>query len=83
MVSHKVRYWAHCYSSYKTITDKTVPILFADDTSLLDTSSNYNDFCLNLNTAFHCINEWFKANQLSINFNKTHHIQFTASKKIL
>jgi hypothetical protein len=63
----------------KIINDKTVLLLFADDTSLLVTSSNYDDLHQKLNTAFHDINEWFKANQLSINFNKTHSIQFTAS----
>jgi hypothetical protein len=63
----------------KTINDKTIPILFADDTSLLVTSPNLNDFQANINTAFHCINEWFKVNLLSINFSKTHYIQFTAN----
>jgi hypothetical protein len=55
-----------------------MPILFADDTSLLVTSSTHEDLCANTNTAFHSINDWFKVNQLSINFNKTHYIQFTA-----
>jgi hypothetical protein len=63
----------------KSINDKTVPILFADDTSLLVTSPNNNDLCVKINTAFHCINEWFKVNQLTINLNKTNHVQFTAS----
>jgi hypothetical protein len=60
------------------MNDITKPILFADDTSLLVTSPNLNYFRVNINTAFHCINEWFKIN-LSINFNKTHYIQFTAN----
>jgi hypothetical protein len=63
----------------KFINDKAVPILFADNTSLLVTSSNYDDLCQQLNTAFHDINVWFKANQIFINFNKTHYIQFTSS----
>jgi hypothetical protein len=65
--------------SPKTINDKTVPILFADDTSLLVASPNYNDLRVNINTAFHCINEWFKVNQLNIKLTKAHHIQFTDS----
>jgi hypothetical protein len=65
----------------KTISDKTIPILFADNTSLLVTSSNYNDLYINGNIAFRCINEWFEANQLNINFKKTHHILFTACNK--
>jgi hypothetical protein len=63
----------------KIINDKTVPVLFTDDTSLLVTSSNYDDLQQKINTAFHNISKWFKANQLSINFNKTDYIQFTAS----
>jgi hypothetical protein len=62
----------------KIINDKTIPILFADDTSLLVTSSTHEELCANTNTAFCSINDWFKVNQLSINFNKTHYIQFTA-----
>jgi hypothetical protein len=65
----------------KTIDDKTIPILFADDTSLLVTSSNYNDLYINSNIVFRCINEWFGANQLTINLKKTRHILFTACNK--
>jgi len=32
--------------------DKTIPILFADDTSILVTSSNKNDFQINRTAAF-------------------------------
>jgi hypothetical protein len=53
-----------------TINDKTIPILFADDTSLLVTSSNHNDLYINNNIVFRCINEWFEANQLIINLKK-------------
>jgi hypothetical protein len=63
----------------KAINDKTIPILFADDSSILVTSPNLNDFRVNINTAFNCINEWFKVNLLTINFNKTHYIQFTTN----
>jgi hypothetical protein len=63
----------------KTINDKTIPILFTDNTSLLATSPNLNYFRVNIDTAFHCINEWFKVNLLSINLNETQYIQFTAN----
>jgi hypothetical protein len=62
----------------KIINDKAVPILFADDTSLLVTSSTHEDLCANTNTPFCSINDWFKVNKLFINFNKTHYIHFTA-----
>jgi hypothetical protein len=34
-----------------------------------------------INIVFECMNEWLKANLLSVNFNKTHFIQFTATSK--
>jgi hypothetical protein len=49
----------------KIINDKAVPILFADDNSLLVTSSNYDDLRQKINTVFQDVNEWFKANQLN------------------
>jgi len=65
----------------KTINDKTVPILFADDTSMIVKSSNLKDFQTKMVTAFNCVNKWFKVNLLSINVEKTHHIQFKAKNK--
>ena len=46
----------------KTINDKTVPILIADDTSIIEKSPNSKDFQTNMVTAFNCINKWFKVN---------------------
>jgi len=60
----------------KTVNDKTVPILFADNTSIIVKSSNSKDFQTNMVTALHCVNKWFKVNLLSINIDKTHYIQF-------
>ena len=59
----------------------STPILFADDTSILVTSPNKNDFHINITAAVNCINEWLNANLLSINFNKTHYIQFARNNK--
>ena len=61
--------------------DKTVPILFTDDTSIIVKSSNSKDFQTNTVTAFHCVNKWFKVNLLSINIDKTHYIQFKTKNK--
>jgi len=44
----------------KTVNDKTVHILFADDTSIIVKSSNSKHFQTNMFTAFHCVNKWFK-----------------------
>jgi hypothetical protein len=51
-------------------------ILFADDTSIIVTNPNPTDFIKDINTTFKNINEWFKANLLSLNFDKTNFIQF-------
>ena len=60
----------------KTINDIAKPILFSDDTTILITSPNKRDFELKVTTVLNCINEWFNTNQLSINLDKTHYIQF-------
>jgi hypothetical protein len=68
----------------KTVNDKTVPIMFADDTSIIVKSSNSKDFHTNMNTVFNCKNKWFKVNLLSISVDKTHYFQFkTKNKPIL
>ena len=67
-----------------TINDKSIPRLLADYTSigLLVISPNKNDFRINVTAAVSCINEWINANQLPINFNKTHYIQFFFSDRM-
>jgi hypothetical protein len=59
-----------------TVNNKTIPILFANDTTILVKSPNIKDFHTNMVTAFNCVKKWFKVNLLSINANKTHYIQF-------
>jgi len=54
----------------KTVNDKTVPILFADDTSIIVKSPNWEDFQTNMVTVFNCVNKWFEANLLSISVAK-------------
>ena len=49
----------------KTVNDKTIPILFIDDISIIVKSSNSKDFQTNMVTAFNCVNKWFKVNLLS------------------
>jgi hypothetical protein len=65
----------------KIIKDNTIPILFANDTSILVKGSNLKDFQSNLFSTFNCVNKWFKINLLSININKTHCIQFKTKNK--
>jgi hypothetical protein len=53
-----------------------MPTLFADDTSLIYTNSNLNDFENRINTLFSSLNNWFETTLLSLNYNKTHCMQF-------
>ena len=65
----------------KAVKHKALPILFADDTSILITSPNINQFHSNFNTVFAQLNKWFKSNLLLLNFDKTHFIQFNNASK--
>jgi hypothetical protein len=60
----------------KNNSNKSKLILFADDTSIIVTNPNPTDFIKDINMTFKNINEWFKANLLSLNFDKTKFIQF-------
>jgi hypothetical protein len=62
----------------KFLNDKSVPILFADDTSILLSHSNPTDFNNNINTVFKILNNWFKQNLLSLNFTKPRFTNFKA-----
>jgi hypothetical protein len=62
------------------IFTKTIPILFANDTTIIVRSPNSKDFQTNMVTAFNGVNKWFKVNLLSIN-DKTHYIQFKTKNK--
>ena len=43
----------------KTINDNNIPILFADDTSIIVKSPNPKDFQTNMVEAFERVNKWF------------------------
>jgi hypothetical protein len=61
------------------VKNKSKPILFADDTSIIATNCNPKDFIRDIMTIFEYLNKWFRANSLSFNFEKTHLIQFTTN----
>jgi hypothetical protein len=46
-------------------------VLFADDTSIIITNSSPIDYESNIIQLFKNINDWFKANLLTLNFDKT------------
>jgi hypothetical protein len=64
----------------RIVNNKSVPILFADDTSILFAHSNIIHFNNNIHIIFNTLNKWFKGNLLSLNLNKTHFTQFTSKR---
>ena len=61
----------------KAVEHKALPILFADDTSILLTSPNNTQMQSDFNIIFEQLIKWFKSNLLYLNFDKTYFIQFT------
>ena len=51
-------------------------ILFADDTSIVISNTNPEDFNNTINTVMTEIMDWFQSNLLTLNFNKTTFLQF-------
>jgi len=51
-------------------------LFYADDTSIIVTSPNVENFETQIDNIFGDINNWFKVNQLILNYNKTHYLQF-------
>jgi hypothetical protein len=58
-------------------------VLFIDDTSVIINDSNFVHLESKLTVVFRLMNEWFNLNLLSLNFNKTCCMQFTAKKIVL
>jgi len=65
----------------KAVERKALPILFADDTSILLTSRNNIQMQSDLNFVFEQLNKWFKSNQHFLNFDKTCFIKFFSKIK--
>ena len=55
-------------------------IMFADDINLFYSHQNINDLFSTVNSELECINQWFKANKLSLNIKKTHYFIIIISK---
>jgi len=61
----------------KLASPETKIFLYADDTSIIVTSPNLENFETKINKVFGDINKWFQENQLILNYNKTLYLQFT------
>ena len=60
----------------KFVNGISVPILFADDTSILVSHLNSGEFYNTINTVFQTLSNWFRNNLLSLNLTKIHFIRF-------
>jgi hypothetical protein len=60
----------------KSVSDKSSPILFADDTSFIIANRDETKFKFNTNEIFNEITEWFHSNLLMLNCDKTYFLQF-------
>jgi len=58
------------------------PVNFADDTNLFASSTNLTELETKVNSDLIILNEWFKANKLSVNANKTYFIIFHRKKEL-
>jgi hypothetical protein len=65
------------------INDISIPILFADDTSVLVIDENLDELDLKPSAVLEIMNNWFTSNLLTVNFQKTHCIQFTTKNSTL
>ena len=60
----------------KSIIDKSIPILFADDTSFIVTNHDDSELRHKVNEVFNKVNKWFHSNLLILNYDKTYFLQF-------
>jgi len=59
---------------------KQIPILFADDTTIIISNTNPEEFKNNSHSLMTEITNWFQNNLLTVNCNKTHFMQFLTLK---
>jgi hypothetical protein len=60
----------------RTINKVAESILFADDTNIVISNTNLEEFKSNINLVMNQTINWFQSNLLSLNCNKTHLLQF-------
>ena len=61
--------------------DLVNPILFADDTCFIISNRDVHEFKMNVNLVLNESINWFHSNLLSLNFNKTHFLQFLTKQQ--
>jgi hypothetical protein len=67
----------------RIVNDNAELVLYADDTSIIITSLNTTDFTNSISKILKDVNKWFTTNLLSLNADKTQHMQFVTKKSSL
>ena len=65
----------------RTINNFANSILFADDTSIIISNTDLQEFKHNIDVVLQETNNWFNSNLLTLNYNKTHFLQFFVKKQ--
>jgi hypothetical protein len=65
----------------KVVNNNSKPVLFADDTSIIVSNPNMVNFTNDLTLVFE-LNKWVNSNLLSLNYNKTQHVQFRTTNAL-
>jgi hypothetical protein len=60
----------------KIVNYNTKPVTFTDDTSVIVSNPDLEIFKNDIISSFRKLDDWFKTNLLSLNYNKTQFIQF-------
>jgi hypothetical protein len=63
-----------------SINKIATPILFADDTSIIISNTNSDQFISNINLVLNETINWFNSNLLTLNYGKSHFLQFSTRK---
>ena len=66
----------YIYDFPNTIADPSKPVLFADDTSIITANPSPSKFKEDINNVIDNINDWFRSNSSSLNFDKMYSLQF-------
>jgi hypothetical protein len=65
------------------VNKSSLPILYADDTSILCPNFNFTELVTTLKAILLKINEWFSLNLLTLNLNKTNCVYFVTKLNLL
>jgi hypothetical protein len=66
----------------KILEDKSLPILFADDTSIVISRDNTEQLIGAMNEILSILDCWFKKNLMSLNLTKTNYIDFIVNNQV-